>query len=125
MISTTFFKLFLYCQFVFIVLTMPSPTRESVLGLYTDSETTKGEAQPTKARYPAFPGFAGEIGPIFITALGKNLNLILTLQKATVMIMLIPILVTLVVMEGRSYFVSFLLRHDSSSYVSYLDQIEI
>lgn len=53
---------------------MPSPTRESVLGLYADSEFTKGEAQPTKARYSAFLGFAGELGPVCITALGKNLS---------------------------------------------------
>jgi len=43
---------------------MPSPTRESILGLYNDSKSTKGEAQPTKARYSAFPGFAGELGPV-------------------------------------------------------------
>lgn len=39
---------------------MPSPTGESVLGLYADSKSTKGEGPPAKTRYSAFPGFAGD-----------------------------------------------------------------
>lgn len=66
-ISTTFPKSFICCQFVFAVLTMPSPSRENVIGLYTASESTKGEAQPTKAtqeRDPLIPGFVGQLDPV-------------------------------------------------------------
>lgn len=66
-ISTTFPKSFICRQFVFAVLTMPSPSRENVIGFYTASESTKGEVQPTKAtqeRDPVIPGFVGQFDPV-------------------------------------------------------------
>lgn len=53
------FQMFLFCQFIFPGLTMSSPTRESVLGLYADSKSAKGEGHPAKTRHSAFPGFSG------------------------------------------------------------------
>lgn len=51
--------MFLFCQFFFPGLTMSSPTRESVLGLYADFKSAKGEGHPAKTRHSAFPGFVG------------------------------------------------------------------
>lgn len=57
---------------------MPSPTRESVLGLYADCKSTKGEGHLAKTGYFLFPSFAGDYSAICYTALGKSLDLYLT-----------------------------------------------
>lgn len=49
---------------------------------YIQSLNPQKATKAAKARYSAFPGFAGELGPICVTALGKNLDLNLTLRKA-------------------------------------------
>lgn len=61
---------------------MPSPTRESVLGLYVDCKSTKGEGHLAKTGYFLFPSFAGDYSAICYTALGKKLRFVPDLLKS-------------------------------------------
>lgn len=72
-----FLKFFIYCKFVFAVLALPSTSRESDLGLYANSESTKGELWPnmaTPGKEYVFLHFAGELGPIFHYWIRKKLT---------------------------------------------------